>query len=205
MSPDDPQRAKLIEADEIASKIALAETDEQTKRAQVMYCLSATIGDFPADLISNSRSFIDCIDVVDNFSDTGGGSGNQGSQVDSLHCSLFLFDDKLLIVKRPGHGEKGARVLSGLDDMDNVTRSGGRPGLKKSGMSCKGVVDITEVVATDVGGSGEFHGVDSVSLTKGQFKTFTCTWKILLRIRQNVGQDGLFVCSALYFLLVSLT
>src|SRR5438552_3893456 len=47
MAPDDPQRVKLVEAEEIASKIALAETDEQTKRAAIMYCLSASVDGFP--------------------------------------------------------------------------------------------------------------------------------------------------------------
>lgn len=151
MAPDDPQRAKLVEADEIASKIALAETDEQTKRAQVMYCLSAAIDDFPPALISHARRFVDCLDVEDTFSDGGFG---QGPPQDSLHCSLLLFDDKLLIVKRPGHGEKGARALSGLDDLDRLNKSGGRPPMKKSGMSSKGVVEVTDVVVTDIGGSG---------------------------------------------------
>ncbi|KAJ7094612.1 hypothetical protein B0H15DRAFT_775924 [Mycena belliarum] len=156
MAPNDPQRAKLLEADELASKIALAEPDEETKRAAVFYCLSATIEGFPPDLFSNSRRFIDCIDVEDLLSDapmSSAASVNSSSAV-SLHCTLFLFDDKLLIVKRPGNGEKGGRALAGLDELDKLTKAGGRPGgKKKSGMTCKGVVDVTEVVATDVGGA----------------------------------------------------
>ena len=66
MAPYDPQRAKLTEADEIASKIALAETDDKTKQATIMYCLSATIDEFPAWLMSHSRrKFVDCIDAED--------------------------------------------------------------------------------------------------------------------------------------------
>ncbi|KAJ7929939.1 RhoGEF domain-containing protein [Mycena leptocephala] len=146
MAPNDPQRAKLVEADELASKIALAEPDEETKRAAIFYCLSATIDGFPPDLFSNSRRFIDCIDVEDILSDapTSSTASVNSSSAGSLHCTLFLFDDKLLIVKRPGNGEKGGRALA----------DGGRPsGKKKSGMTCKGVVDVTEVVATDVGGA----------------------------------------------------
>jgi hypothetical protein len=158
MAPEDPQREKLVEADEIASKIALAEADEQTKRAAIFYCLTATIDGFPPDLFSNSRRFIDCIDVEDTMTDTStpsGAASTSGSSIGSLHCTLFLFDDKLLIVKRPGNGEKGARVLSGLDELDKVTKAGGIPaGKKKSGMSCKGVLDVTDVVATDPGGAG---------------------------------------------------
>lgn len=158
MAPHDPQRAKLIEADEIASKIAQAETDEQTKRAAIMYCLGATVEAFPPALISHSRKFIDCIDVEDVISDTSGPSSasTNGQALGNLHCTLFLFDDKLVIVKRPGNGEKGGRALSGLNDLDKLAKSGGLPmGLKKSGMVCKGVVDVTDVVVTDVGGAGE--------------------------------------------------
>jgi hypothetical protein len=154
MAPDDPQRAKIIEADEIASKIAQAETDEQTKRAAIFYCLIATIDGFPPDLFSNSRKYIDCIDVEDILTDTSMSAASAGNGATSLHCTLFLFDDKLVIVKRP-NSEKGGKALSGLDGVDKVTKAGGIPtGKKKSGMTCKGVVDITEVVATDVGGAG---------------------------------------------------
>ncbi|KAJ6628784.1 hypothetical protein B0H10DRAFT_1989338, partial [Mycena sp. CBHHK59/15] len=156
MAPGDPQRAKLIEADDLASKIALAEPDEETKRAAVFYCLSAAIDGFPPDLFSNSRRFIDCIDVEDIVSDApvSSSASVNSSSVGSLHCTLFLFDDKLLIVKRPGNGEKSGRTLAGLDDLDKLTKGRGRPsGKKKSGMTCKGVVDVTEVVATDVGGA----------------------------------------------------
>jgi protein ECT2 len=157
MAPGDPQRAKLIEADEIASKIALAEADEQTKRAAIMYCLNSTVDGFPPGLISNSRRYIDCIDVEDLLTDVQLPSGSgSGSSAGSLHCSLFLFDDKLVIVKRPGNGEKGGKALTGLDELDRVTKSGALPsGKKKSGMTCKGVVDVVDVVATDVGGAGK--------------------------------------------------
>ncbi|KAJ3566313.1 hypothetical protein NP233_g7081 [Leucocoprinus birnbaumii] len=158
MAPDDPQRAKIVEADEIASKIALAEADEQTKRAAVFYCLTATIEGFPPDLFSNSRKFIDCIDVEDILSEPSALSGASTTSIAAnlLHCTLFLFDDKLVIVKRPG-GDKGGKVLAGLDELDKVTKAGGIPtGKKKSGMSCKGVLDVTDVVATDVGGA-DFH------------------------------------------------
>jgi len=159
MAPDDPQRAKIVEAEEKASKIALAETDEQTKRAATMYCLSASVDGFPPGLISNSRRFIDCLDVEDVLPDTlipSAASGSGSLAGSSLHCTLFLFDDKLMIVKRPGNGEKSGRVLAGLHELDKLTKAGGLPfGKKKSGMSCKGVVDVTDVVATDVGGAGE--------------------------------------------------
>ncbi|KZT71528.1 hypothetical protein DAEQUDRAFT_110220 [Daedalea quercina L-15889] len=159
MGPDDPQRAKLIEADEIASHIALAETDENTKRAEKMFCLQNSIEDFPPGLLSNSRRLIDCIDVED-VADAGLGGYALASDAPStttLHCTLFLFDDKLMIVRRPS--DKGGKALTGLDDIDKPAAKA-RPlsirKLKKGQMSCKGVVDIMDVVATDVGGS-EMH------------------------------------------------
>ncbi|KAI0251333.1 hypothetical protein BJV78DRAFT_1275422 [Lactifluus subvellereus] len=159
MPAGDPQRAKLTEAMEIASKIALAEIDEETRRASVMFCLRTTIDGFPPGLISHSRCLVDCIDVEDTFIEglpsTSAGSGS--STLEPLHCTLFLFDDKLMIVKRPGNGEKSGQVLAGLDQLEKIAKGSGVPsGLKKNGMSCKGVVDLTDVVATDVGGA-DFH------------------------------------------------
>lgn len=161
MAPHDPQREKLIEADEIASKIALAETDEQTKRATIMYCISSAVDAFPPYLIKHSRKFIDCIDVEDVLvsspethlsssapAATGSSSGS------SLHCTLFLFDDKLVIVKRPG--DKCGRAMTGLDNPDKVVMGKNLTVVpKKTGLVCKGVVEIVDVTATDVGGAGE--------------------------------------------------
>lgn len=158
MAPGDPQRAKLVEADEIASKIALAETDEQTKRAAIMHCLNASVDGFPPGLISNSRRFIDCIDVDDIMQDGLASASTSVSSIpfNVLHCTLFLFDDKLMIVKRPGNGEKSGRSLSGLDDIDKLAKNGGLPlGIKKSGLSCKGVIDLPDVSAADLGGAGK--------------------------------------------------
>lgn len=160
MSPHDPQRAKLIEADEIASKIALAETDEQTKRAAIMHCFSSTVDDFPPNLISHSRKFIDCIDVEDvlapspdGHSALSGASAPGSAPGSSLHCTLFLFDDKLVIVKRPG--DKNGRSMTGLDDLDKVVKGKGMAAQKKNGLVCKGVMEVVDVVATDIGGAGE--------------------------------------------------
>jgi protein ECT2 len=161
MASEDPQRAKLVEADEIASKIALAETDEQTKRAAIMHCLNASVDGFPPGLISNSRRFIDCIDVNDIVQDGQASASTSVSSIplNVLHCTLFLFDDKLMIAKRPGNGEKSGRLLAGLDD--KLAKNGGLPfGMKKSGLSCKGVIDLPDVVAADVGGAGELSFVD---------------------------------------------
>ena len=162
MAPEDPQRAKLIEADEIASRIALAELDDETKRGQVMFSLNSTIEDFPPGLMRSSRRFIECIDVEDSYCPAGGSADDiAGAGIEPLKCSLFLFDDKLMIVKR--NGDKPARALSGLNDLNKVLPkpvsrpiSLKIPGTQKSGLQFKGIVEITDVVATDVGGSGRF-------------------------------------------------
>ena len=155
MAPDDPQRAKLIEADEIASRIALAELDDDTKRGQVMYTLGSTIEDFPPALISNSRRFIECIDVEDSYCPAGGSVDDiVAAGIEPLKCSLILFDDKLVILKR--NENKPMTALSGLNDLNKILpKPASRPiSLKKSGLQFKGMVEITDVVATDVGGSG---------------------------------------------------
>jgi protein ECT2 len=65
-----------------------------------------------------------------------------------------------MIVKRP-HASASGKALTGLDQLDKAAKVGGLPlGVKRNGMSFKGVLDITEVVATDVGASGMFFCVD---------------------------------------------
>lgn len=47
MVPNDPQRPKLLEATQIAQKIAECEIDDSTRRAAVMHCFRSTIDGFP--------------------------------------------------------------------------------------------------------------------------------------------------------------
>jgi len=76
----------------------------------------------------------------------------------TLHSTLFLFDDKLMIVKRPSSAVSG-KVLTGLDQVDKAAKSGSLPvGLKKNGLVFKGVVDLTDFAATDNGGPGKLDG-----------------------------------------------
>ncbi|KAI0089204.1 hypothetical protein BDY19DRAFT_993422 [Irpex rosettiformis] len=157
MPAHDPQRAKLMEAREQASKIAHADLDEETKRASTMYCLKTSIEGFPDSLWSNSRKFVDCIDVIDILQ-TGAleNPSTPGGNANGLyHCSLILFDDKLLIAKR-SNTEKPSRELLGLDDLDKVAMKvkSMSSGPKKHGMEYKGVVEVTDIVCTDNGGSG---------------------------------------------------
>lgn len=208
MSPNDPQRAKLEEADELASKIALAEIDEQTKLAATMFCLKSSIADFPDGLWSHSRKYIDCIDVHDylnpgameGLGTPGGGAGGL------LHCTLFLFEDKLVIAKRL-NTDKPAKILSGLDQLHKIatqpktmTNSS-----KKMMMVYKGQMDIAEITATDNGGAGMFSrsrfkpGLAFLPYVVDVWryhKRCTCSWRTLRRIRWACGDNVIFVNSA---------
>lgn len=179
MSPADPQRPKLQEAIGLASKIALCETDEQTKKATLMMCLERTIEGLPADLISHKRELIDCIDVEDfvglsashsnhsvSSSAAGYGYGSMSpahasnAAGNALPCTLLLFDDKLVIVKRQ-HASISGRTVTGCEDLVKLTEGGGGPatvmamGLKKDKLSFKGVVDLSSVIGVDSGEAGE--------------------------------------------------
>ena len=219
MSPRSPQRAKLLEAGEIASRIAKCEPDAQTVRATVLYCLERNVDGFPvcacatpknklisgqASMFSNNRDFIDSIDVEDlppdfptspspesrprshsrpmsfasaststsipslaSFASTASSShlatsppSNAGAASAALHCSLFLFDDKIMIVKRQSSSISGRRV-TGLDDVPKLVKSGGgvsvldKMGAKKDKLSFRGIVDVLDVIASDVGNGGE--------------------------------------------------
>ncbi|CAE6479964.1 unnamed protein product, partial [Rhizoctonia solani] len=137
MPTSNPQRALLMEADAIASRIALAETDDPTRRAAVMHCLERSVENFPPGLISSTRVLVDCIDVADILIDSfgrGGGStrgghgthgrgarsGGGGGSVDTLQATLFLFDDKLMICKRNPSSSAPGRILAGLDETEKV-------------------------------------------------------------------------------------
>jgi hypothetical protein len=97
----------------------------------------------------------------------------------NLHCTLFLFNDKLLIVKRQNAGVSGLEV-TGFEDIEGLLSSGGgwagltgAKQLRKDKLSAKGMVDILEVIASDVGDSGALQCV----LTHGAL----CTDSLIAR------------------------
>lgn len=77
----------------------------------------------------------------------------------ALHCTLFLFDDKLMIVKRQSSAISG-RKITGLDDVPKLVKTGGgvavidKNGSKKDKLSYRGAVDVLDIIATDVGNGG---------------------------------------------------
>lgn len=82
------------------------------------------------------------------------------SSVATLHCTLFLFDDKLVITKRP-HRDISGRKATGLDDLQKLVKTGGgvavydRDKEKRDKLGYRGAVDVLDVIATDIGGGGK--------------------------------------------------
>ncbi|BEI91751.1 uncharacterized protein CcaverHIS019_0405710 [Cutaneotrichosporon cavernicola] len=190
MSVLSPQRAKLLEAKDIASRIARCEPDERTVRATVMYSLERNVDGFPASLYSNNRDYLDSIDAEDMTTDgviynprasrpvsiksgksstvTSFGSSSSFASPQKevgtpnpLHCTLVLFDDKLMITKRQVQAISGCRA-TGLDDIKGLIKSGGgvavkeKDGARRAQLKFRGVVDILDVRIADVG-NGDFQ------------------------------------------------
>lgn len=94
-----------------------------------------------------------------NLGGLGSPTADNGA-VPALHCTLFLFDDKLLITKRVSSTVSGRKV-TGLDDVRALVKSGGgvavreKDGTRKEKLSFRGAVDIEDVVAMDMGNGGE--------------------------------------------------
>lgn len=86
----------------------------------------------------------------------------------NLNCTLFLFDDKLVIAKRQ-HPAVNGRKATGLDDLKKMMRGGGGLlGLAHSGahlskdkLSFRGIVDLLDVTAVGSEAGGEETQVGS--------------------------------------------
>lgn len=97
--------------------------------------------------------------TVASVSSVSTASSSATSGTSNLHCTLFLFDDKLMIVKRQSSTVSGRKV-TGLDDMQKLIKTGGgvavmdKAGAKKDKLSFRGTVDILDIMATDVGNGG---------------------------------------------------
>jgi hypothetical protein len=79
---------------------------------------------------------------------------------ETLNCTLFLFDDKLLIVKRQ-HSSISGRQVTGVDDIRRMVKTGGgvvvkdKDGVRKDKLIYRGVVNLNDVIASDVGNGGK--------------------------------------------------
>lgn len=109
-----------------------------------------------------------------------------------LHCTLFLFDDKLMIVKRQNSSISGKKV-TGLDNVPKLVKSGGgvavmdKNGGKKDKLSYRGVVNVSEVTVTDVGNGGELLWCTWLSCPKADRQTSNCSSSVHPLIKANDG------------------
>ncbi|GAA5826318.1 hypothetical protein JCM11251_007252 [Rhodosporidiobolus azoricus] len=159
LPPDDPNVAPLQDAAAILTDICSMRVDDATKRAAVFWSLRETIDCFPDTMIDSDREFVGCIDA-DEIIEVA------DSRPTTLRCTLFLFNDYLLIAKRPS-GDKTGKVCTGLDDIERLltlyqtshlsstqaSLLGSPKKLRKGILGFRGLVDLSEVVAVDLGNS----------------------------------------------------
>ncbi|BGP05508.1 hypothetical protein JCM10049v2_001314 [Rhodotorula toruloides] len=159
LPPDDPNVEPLQIAIGILTDICSMQVDDATKRAATFWSLKETIDGFPDALVGFDREFIDCIDADEIIEIAD-------SRPTTLRCTLFLFNDKVLIAKRPS-GDKTGKVHAGVDDIDRTVSLyqtshlsstqasllGSPKKLRKGVLGFRGLVDLAEVVAVDFGTS----------------------------------------------------
>lgn len=124
-------------------------------------------------MFSVHRRFIDAIDVDDFPVDAGslaatmdpGLFSPMSTSSRAVPCTLFLFDDAVLVAKRNNPHLSGRQLL-GLDNLDRLAdemktfteKSGASSSQqsRKGELSFRGVSDIMDVTATDLGGPGKW-------------------------------------------------
>ncbi|BGP37140.1 hypothetical protein JCM10450v2_001046 [Rhodotorula kratochvilovae] len=159
---DDPNVEPLQAAIDLLSAICAMEVDDATKRAAVFWALGEAIDGLPDALVGFDRHFIEAIDVDDIVE-----ASDPRSTSETLRCTLWLFSDRLLITKRPRDDRTG-KNLAGLDDVDGLVKLyqnahltssqakllGSPKRIRRSIFGYRGLVDLAEVVAVDLGTSG---------------------------------------------------
>ncbi|KAI5479729.1 Rho guanyl-nucleotide exchange factor [Pseudohyphozyma bogoriensis] len=158
LEPSHPSYKYLVEAHIRLSEICAMEIDDETRNAAQMWALSQSIEGLRADVISSKRDFLAALDCVEQYEASTGMTVN-------LQCSLLLFTDKLVILKRP-NTDKTSLQITGLDNLDNLctlhananlpVSHGSLPGspkkIKKNAMGYRGSVELNEVFGVDFGG-----------------------------------------------------
>ncbi|BGP13295.1 hypothetical protein JCM10213v2_001214 [Rhodosporidiobolus nylandii] len=157
LPPDDENVEPLQIAVGILTDICTMQVDEATKKAAVFWSLKETIDGFPDQMVGSDRQFVACIDadeiieIVDR-------------RPTVLRCTLFLFNDTLLIAKRPSGDEPG-KSHAGLNDLSRVVDLyqtshlsssqanllGSPKKLRKGVLGYRGHVLLSDVVAVDLG------------------------------------------------------
>ena len=150
-------------ASTILSDICSMEVDGATQRAAMFWSLKETIDGFPDSLVDFERRLIATIDADEVIEVTD-------SRPTTLRCTLFLFQDKLLIAKRPS-GDKQGKVHAGVDDLDRTVALyqtshlspsqasilGSPKKLRKGVLGFRGIVDVAATTAIDLGERSSHH------------------------------------------------
>ncbi|WVF65702.1 hypothetical protein IAT40_000433 [Kwoniella sp. CBS 6097] len=120
----------------------------------------STISSRPLSISSNSTPSMGSFGSITSTSQSTQSPPSHPWTMTPLHCTLFLFDDKLMIVKRQTSALSGRKV-TGTDDLQKLVRNGvgvaalDRSNGRKDKLSFRGEVDVLDVIASDVGNGGE--------------------------------------------------
>lgn len=141
------------------------------QKKRISSCFVLWLSNIQAELINNNRDYLASIDVEDlppTLNPPAFSPATQPSHppahLPTLHCTLYLFSDRILIGKRPSAGASG-RKLTGLDDVARLWKGSVGPSSvpsvarKSEGegrMGCKGLVGLLDLVVCDSGGGGMF-------------------------------------------------
>ncbi|GAA6000756.1 hypothetical protein JCM10207_004640 [Rhodosporidiobolus poonsookiae] len=159
LPPDNPNVEPLQIAAGILTDICSMRVDDVEKKAAVFWSLKETIEGFPYAMVGFDREFIGCIDADEVIEVTD-------SRPTTLRSTLFLFNDSMIIAKRPS-GDKSGKTHAGLDDLDRLVTLyqtshlsstqasllGSPKKLRKGALGFRGLVNLSEVVAVDLGGA----------------------------------------------------
>ncbi|KAK4052028.1 hypothetical protein OIV83_002322 [Microbotryomycetes sp. JL201] len=115
LDPLDDNVAPLEQAIDLLTDICAMETDDATAKAATLWALMETIEGFPAAMIGFDRTFLGALDV-DEVVDPSNEVSSSTSRASSLRCSLLLFSDKMMIVKRPSGAHRATMQQTGLGD-----------------------------------------------------------------------------------------
>ncbi|GAA5916028.1 hypothetical protein JCM8208_007492 [Rhodotorula glutinis] len=164
---EDPNVDKLRAAIDLLSAVCSMEVDDTTKRAAVFWALGEAVDGLPSALVGFDRHFVEAIDVDEVFE-----VSDPRTTTETLRCTLWLFSDRLLITKRPRGSRKG-KAQAGLDDLDRLVQLyetshlssseasllGSPKRLRKGVLAYRGLLNLAEVVAVDLGSSDAVHEV----------------------------------------------
>lgn len=180
MAPDDPNIPSVEDAVQIVSEIASCRTNEVTRRLATMFGMKGAIMDWPSEMSSNGRFFIDCVDVEDMpcHPNANGDYREDGS----LNASLLLFNDCLVIVKQP-KTIINAKTATGMNDLqalvDRTTEAafaGPSVGRSPSKSSPQKIVKPMERRVLQYKGRVPLHAVHAIDLGHegGPLTLFCC-------------------------------